>query len=37
MKTSLKRKESVGIPNIHEISPEDRIKTVEKPSEGFTP
>ena len=31
MKTSLKRKESVGIPNIHEIAPRDRIK----PDENF--
>ena len=30
MKTSLKRKESIDIPNIHEIAPEDHIKPVEK-------
>ena len=28
MKTSLKRKESVGIPNIHKIAPRDHIKPV---------
>ena len=37
IKTSLKRKESIDIPNIHEIAPEDHIKPAEKPSEGFTP
>ena len=36
MKTSLKRKESVGIPNIHKIAPEDRIKPVEN-FQGFYP
>ena len=36
MKTSLKRKESVSIPNIHEISTIDRIKPVEN-FRGFYP
>src|SRR6185312_10420612 len=36
MKTSLKRKESVGIPNIHEIAPRDYIKPVEN-FRGFYP
>ena len=36
MKTSLKRKESVGIPNIHEISTIDRIKPFEN-FRGFYP
>ena len=36
MKTSLKRKESVGIPNIHEIAPRDGIKPVEN-FRGFYP
>ena len=36
MKTFLKRKESVGIPNIHEIAPRDRIKPVEN-FRGFYP
>ena len=36
LKTSLRRKESVGIPNIHEITPEDRIKPVEN-FRGFYP
>ena len=34
MKTSLKRKESVGIPNIYEIAISDRIKSVEN-FQGF--
>ena len=34
MKTSLKRKESVGIPNIYEIAISDRIKPVEN-FQGF--
>ena len=29
LKSSLRRKESIGIPNIHRITPEDRIKPVE--------
>ena len=29
LKTFLRRKESVGIPNIHKIAPEDRIKPIE--------
>ena len=36
MKSSLKRKESFGIPNIHEIAPENRIKLVEN-FQGFYP
>ena len=36
LKTSLRRKESVGIPNIHKITPEDRIKPVDT-LQGFYP
>ena len=36
MKSSLKRKESFGIPNIHKIAPGDRIKPVEN-FRGFYP
>jgi len=36
LKTSLRRKESVGIPNIHKIAPEDHIKPVDY-FQGFYP
>jgi hypothetical protein len=36
LKTSLRRKESVDIPNIHKITPEDHIKPVEN-FQGFCP
>jgi len=36
LKTSRRRKESVGIPNIHKIAPEDHIKPVDY-FQGFYP